>query len=296
LVKRILILLLLPVSVFAQEFGQVQIATADISLYQYTDSATLFELPANVELKSLTMICDTAFTAGETDSIKVGIQGEDAPSSNSFRFGDLKHDSLKAGESLSLSHYTSRQQVAGKLYAYETELVVACADADTYYPITGLRAFEITHVGQGWSTKDNFDTSVTQAALIARKYRGGWYRANIGMSFYGSKANIVAHGEIYLDTDGWDYITFEEAIASASNTHTASASGGVYIADGDSVRFMLKSDAASTNYTVTHGQLVLQKYEDRTPYRTGSEPKNIMLYCRATTGRFRFVVEYVTFP
>jgi hypothetical protein len=122
------------------------------------DSVLLFTLPANVELRAMTIHCDTVLTPGGSDSLKIGISGEDIPYTDTYRFADIANDSLSAGESITLSHTHYRQNNAGKLYVYDEEIDVVCTDADTYYPMTNMKRFVF----------GRFDTSVTGSALIAK--------------------------------------------------------------------------------------------------------------------------------
>jgi len=287
--RYLVIYLLLPMICMAQ--GNIpmegsRFIYASVSLYEQSDSALIATVPANAELRRITMICDTAFTGGETDSIKIGIQGEDIPYNDSFRFGDLPHDSLSAGDAVSLSHYHTRQDEAGMLYTADSSVTVECTDINTFYPVGGLTKLPFGDLRE----------STTGAALIVQKYREGYYRANVSFSFESDNGNVVSRGALFKNTSRLEQVEFARKIGTANDVGSASAVGGVFLADHDSVRFELSSDQASTTFTVNFAQVVLQKYRDFKPYRTGSEPRNIMLYCGATTGRFRFVVEYVTFP
>jgi hypothetical protein len=258
---------------------------ADISLYQHADSALLFSVPANSALKSLTIICDSAFQAGETDSIKIGVQGEDIPYNDSFRFGDLPYDSLSAGDVVRLSHYQSRQDEAGMLFTNDSSVIVECTDINTFYPVSGLTKLPFGDLRE----------STTGAALVVEKYRHGYYRANVSFSFESDNGNVVSRGALFKNTSRVAHIEFARKIGTANDVGSASSVGGVFLADHDSVRFELSSDQASTTFTVNFAQLVLQKYRDFIPYRTGGSSRNIMLYCGANTGRFRFVLEYVQY-
>ena len=256
-----------------------------VSLYQEADSVLLFAVPAGAELRSLTIICDSAYTGGETDSIKVGIQGEDTPYTDSFRFADIASDSLSAGDALALSHTHYRQGNAGKLYIYDGEVAVECTDADTYYPVTNMLRFPY----------GTFDTSITGSALIAGKYMDAWYEGSFNISFSASKA-ATAQVELFKNGAAYGEIAIERTISTGNQFGAASASGGVHLAAGDSLGVSMKTSSAGTTFTIHHMQVSAAEFDDSAPYRTGSTSKNIMLYCGATTGRFRFVLEYIVIP
>ena len=269
----------------AQTPGQVQTAARTISLYQYADSVTLFELPENVTLRSFQIRCDTAISGGDTDSIKIGIQGESAYYKDSFRFADIPYDSLTTGDVISVSHTHFRQDIAGKLFLYEAEQDVVCTDVGTFYPLKGMRKFVF----------GDMDTSLTQSALIIRKYCDGWYDADFNVSFSASKA-ATALVELFKDGNNYNEIAIERTISTGNQVGAASARGGVYLVAGDSVGVYFESSAASTTYTVHQAQLNLKRFNESTPYRTGASAKNIMLYCGASTGRFTFIIEYLAVP
>ena len=244
------------------------------------DTVPLFTIPANCEIKVLRMVCDTAGSTG-TDSLKIGIQGEDLPLYDSFRFGDLRVDSLQAGEVFELSHEIYRPQVAGMLYTYADELAIVCTDADAYYKLTGMRNFNLANL---------VDTSGSSSAMIIRKYCDGWYNANISMSYSGNKT-AVGHWEIVRNTTGYDYIASERTM-SPSAVGSASATGGIYLAASDSVGIQFASNSASTTFTISHLQFSITKFSNGYNYKTGSTAKVIQLYTPTATGTYRFYVEY----
>ena len=246
------------------------------------DSVLLFSLPANVELRYMSVHCDTIISPGGTDSIKIGISGEDIPVGDSYRFASIWNDSLQAGESVVVSHLTNRSNVAGQLYTYDGTVDVVCSDAETYYPITGLMRFPFGVL----------DTSGSGSALIVPKYCDGWYSAQFNISFSASSAT-TAHAEISLNGAGYDYIAIERTIGTGSSIGAASASGGIYLAAGDSVGIFIESDSPSKTFTINHCQLTLEKYTNGVPYRTGATGKDVYLYTGSQVGTFRFYLEYV---
>lgn len=275
------ILLLLPVALSAQyDYAYAATKAKMIRLDSLaTDSAHVCTLPAGVMLTRVMIVVDSAITGSDGDSIKIGIRGERPL--HPFRFADFPYDSLAEGTRKQLSHYTYRQSVSGYTYTYDMEIAVTATDADVYYPIVGLEPFPV----------NDFEISAT-GAMIVKPYRDGCYDIRFGASLSASKANVDAHGEIFINDAGYDYISYERTISTASQIGSAFASGGASLAEGDSIRFHLKSDTPATTYTVHHAQLVACRTRDESPYTTDAE-REIWLYTRATGGQVRVFVEYI---
>lgn len=242
------------------------------------DSTVLFILPAGVMLEGVYISIDSTITGSPGDSIKIGIQGERPLSP--FRFADFPYDSMAQGTKDQLSHHIHRQNVVGMLYAYENEVTTAATDADTYYRIQGLLPFPANEFGL---TATN--------SLVCPPYRDGLYMINTHISFSSSKANVLGHGEVFRNATGFDFVAFERTISTASSTGDASANGVVYLSEGDSVYFALKSDVASAVFTIPHAQLTVRKASYGHPYVTDAE-RQMWLYTTAATGQIRVFIKY----
>ena len=244
------------------------------------DTVPLFTIPANCELRSLAIACDTAGSTG-TDSIKIGIQGEDLPLYDSFRFGSITVSDLTAGDVANLSHYQTRQFAKGGMYVYDGSVTVVCSDAETYYPVTCL--FK--------SPGGNIDTSGSGSAFVIPKYFDGDYNVDFEIGFSGSKV-AEAHSELFHNTDEYDYISMPRSIGAGGSVGSKAARGRIELVANDSISIHMESGSISTTYTIEHMQFNAEKISDFVPYRTGATEKVIQLYTPTATGTYRFYVEY----
>jgi len=284
--KYILIFLLLTLTASAQfeiarnvtKFNRVHLATDNAG---GADSVLLFTLPANVELRYFSIHCDTALTPGGSDSLKIGISGESALSSLNYRIGDLHNDSLAAGDNLTLCSNVSRCGGQGGMYAYESEILLACADDATFYTINGLLK----------TPTSNFPVNATGSAITVPRFYDGMYTADVMVSFQSNKV-ATAHGIFERSGVLYTPSSFERTISNVNQTGNAGTLAAGHLAAGDTVGFRMQSTATNTIFEITHMQLLIEPVGGSEPYRT-DKPRSIYLYTGAQAGTFRFYLEYV---
>jgi len=279
--KKLILFLFIPFISFAQTdvpTGARMIVTTVNFDSLTTDSARIVVLPSGVALEEIWIAVDSTITGSAGDSIKIGITGERPI--HPFRFADLAYDSIAQGGKMRLSHLVHRSFSGGAKYTHNSTVSVTTGDAEVFSEVYGLQLFPY----------NDFDTTAF-GALKVRPYRDGYYNCYMGISFQSSKNNVTARGEVFINGAGYDYLAFERTISTATQTGAASASGGVYLAEGDTIRMGLSSTANATIFLLSDAQLTMYRVTPLDPYTTDAE-REIWLYTRATGGQVRVFVKY----
>lgn len=251
------------------------------------DSILVFQLPSYCILLGVTLRVDS--TVSSDDSVKIGISGELDENISPYRFGDIDTDLMVVGdqELFVLSHFNTRQSVMGGQYTHETngvgdQVTVLCVNADTPYPMMGLRS----------QPRQDFDTTLSMSSSTVRFYQDGDYDVYFTASFSASGANRDIH--MYLEKNGTklNNMAKQRTIGTGGDIGDGTMMGNVSLSPGDSLSISVESSAANTTVAIQHASLTIEKDQDGLPYTTGATPRDIYIYTGATSGKFRLFIQY----
>lgn len=149
-----------------------------------------------------------------------------------------------------LPEYTNYHK-HGELYAPEASPVsVSLPTANNYVISTGWTEGLETH--DDYIVLDGANGTIT----IGDK-GGGLYRIDVGASLESSRANVVVHGEAWLNGVACANIGWRRDIGTANNVGNASDWGHKVLAPADVLTFRFASDTNTTTVTIDHGTFSL---------------------------------------